>query len=145
MVGTSAGPVGGSGYVHHTPRLFSGKPKRALLAPRDLWLSSRCNEDRAFKLSLDRYDETFIEVTYGGRADFLISWSCAMPNSATLVPEDTHRDVYLVEYDFGSLGRVWRETDEAGTNRTWMVRSLLEGQYANPVRIVALNTAEGWS
>jgi hypothetical protein len=69
-----------------------------------------------------------------------------MPHSATLVPEeDTRRDIYLVLDDFGSLGRVWRETDEAGTNRTWMIRSLLEGQYANPVRIVAFNTAEGWS
>ena len=35
--------------------------------------------------------------------------------------------------DFGSLGRVWPETDEAGT------------EYQNPVRIVAFNTAEGWS
>ncbi|HJY91581.1 MAG TPA: hypothetical protein VJ255_14945 [Candidatus Acidoferrum sp.] len=47
--------------------------------------------------------------------------------------------------DFGSLGRVWPETDEAGTDRVWMIRSLLEGQYQNPVRIVAFNTAEGWS
>jgi hypothetical protein len=68
-----------------------------------------------------------------------------MPHLATLVPEETDRDVYLVQDDFGSLGRVWPETDEAGTNRTWMVRSLLEGQYKNPIRIVAFNTAEGWS
>jgi hypothetical protein len=47
--------------------------------------------------------------------------------------------------DFGSLGRVWPETDEAGTDRVWMIRSLLEGQYQNPVRIVAFNTTEGWS
>ena len=68
-----------------------------------------------------------------------------MPHSATLVPEeDTRRDIYLVLDDFGSLGRVWRETDEAGTNRTWMIRNLLEGQYENPVRIVAFNMAEGW-
>ena len=52
-----------------------------------------------------------------------------MPHSATLVPEeDTRRDIYLVLDDFGSLGRVWRETDEAGTNRTWMIRNLLEGR-----------------
>ena len=68
-----------------------------------------------------------------------------MPRSPSIVPEDTNRDVYLVLDDFGSLGRAWRETDEAGTNRAWMVRSLLEGQYENPVRIVAFNTAEGWS
>jgi hypothetical protein len=69
-----------------------------------------------------------------------------MPHRATLVPEDTtHREIYLVLEDFGALGRVWRETDEAGTNRAWMLRILLEGQYENPVRIVAFNTAEGWS
>jgi hypothetical protein len=68
-----------------------------------------------------------------------------MPRSPPIVPEDTRRDVYLVLDDFGSLGRVWRETDEAGTDRVWMVRNLLKGQYENPVRIVAFNTAEGWS
>jgi hypothetical protein len=65
--------------------------------------------------------------------------------SPSIAPNGLERDVYLVLDDFGSLGRVWRETDEAGTNRTWMIRNLLEGQYANPVRIVAFNTAEGWS
>ena len=68
-----------------------------------------------------------------------------MRTSPSIAPNGLERDVYLVLDDFGSLGRVWRETDEAGTNRTWMIRNLLEGQYANPVRIVAFNTAEGWS
>ena len=68
-----------------------------------------------------------------------------MSHSPSIVPQDTNRDVYFVLDDFGSLGRVWRETDEAGTNRTWMIRNLLDDQYENPVRIVAFNTAEGWS
>ena len=68
-----------------------------------------------------------------------------MRTSPSITPNGLERDIYLVLDDFGSLGRVWRETDEAGTNRTWMIRNLLEGQYANPVRIVAFNTAEGWS
>lgn len=68
-----------------------------------------------------------------------------MPHSPSLVPEDAHRDVYLVLDDFGSLGRVWRETDEAGTNRAWMIRNLLNDLYENPVRIVVFNTAQGWS
>jgi hypothetical protein len=37
------------------------------------------------------------------------------------------------------------ETYEAGANRSTLVRNLLEGQYENSVRIVAFNTAEGWS
>ena len=68
-----------------------------------------------------------------------------MTRSPSIIPDSTNRDVYLVLDDFGSLGRVWPETDEAGTNRVWMIRSLLEGQYVNPVRIVAFNIAEGWS
>ena len=68
-----------------------------------------------------------------------------MPRSPSLAPENAHRDVYLVLEDLGSLGRIWRETDEAGTNRVWLVRNLLNDLYENPVRIVAFNTAEGWS
>jgi len=65
-----------------------------------------------------------------------------MSRSPSLVPED---DVYIVLDDFGHLGRAWRETDEAGANRATLVRNLLDGQYEDPVRIVAVNAAEGWS
>ena len=65
-----------------------------------------------------------------------------MSRSPSIVPED---DTYLVLDDFGPLGRAWRETDEAGASRATLVRNLLEGQYEDPVRIVAFNTAEGWA
>jgi hypothetical protein len=68
-----------------------------------------------------------------------------MPRSPSIVPDDTNRDVYLVLDDFGRLGRAWRETDEAGTSRATLVRNLLDGQYEDPVRIIAFNTVEGWS
>jgi hypothetical protein len=68
-----------------------------------------------------------------------------MPRSPSIIPDNTSPDVYLVLDDFGSLGRTWRETDELGSNRVWMLRSLIEGHYENPVRIVAFNTSEGWS
>src|SRR3974390_2166810 len=68
-----------------------------------------------------------------------------MPRSRSIVPEHTHHEIYLVLDDFGTLGRAWRETDERGTHRATLLRNLLEGQYENPVRIVAFNTAEGWS
>ena len=55
------------------------------------------------------------------------------------------KDIYLVLDDFGRLGRAWRETDEAGTNRATLIRHLLEGQYSSPVCVVAFNTTEGWS
>ena len=65
--------------------------------------------------------------------------------SPSIAPNGLEREIYFVLDDFGHLGRAWRETDEAGTNRAALVRNLLDGQYENPVRIVAFNTAEGWS
>ena len=48
--------------------------------------------------------------------------------------------------DFGGrLGRAWRETDEEDTDRETLIRDLMQDQYSSPVRIVAFNTAEGWS
>jgi hypothetical protein len=55
-------------------------------------------------------------------------------------------DVYLVLNQFGGrLGRAWSETNEEDTDYGTLIRHLLEGQYSNPVRVVAFNTAEGWS
>jgi hypothetical protein len=64
--------------------------------------------------------------------------------SPSIAPHEGEQFVYLVLEDFGILGRAWCETDEAGTGRATLVRNLLEGQYENPVRIVAFNIAEGW-
>ena len=52
--------------------------------------------------------------------------------------------VYLVEEDFGHLGRAYRETDAAEADRETIVRNFLSGQYRDAVRVVAFNTAEGW-
>ena len=68
-----------------------------------------------------------------------------MRRSPSIAPNGHEQDTYLVLDDFGRLGRAWRETDEAGASRSTLVRNLLDGQYENPVRIVAFNTAEGWS
>jgi hypothetical protein len=68
-----------------------------------------------------------------------------MRASPSIAPDGTDKDIYLVLDDFGALGRAWRETDELGASRATLVRNLLDGQYENPVRIVAFNTAEGWS
>jgi hypothetical protein len=68
-----------------------------------------------------------------------------MPRSPSIAPDDTNRDVYLVLDDFGRIGRAWRETDEGATDRETLIPNLLSGEYNNPVRIIAFNTAEGWS
>src|SRR6476620_725992 len=52
---------------------------------------------------------------------------------------------YLVLDDLGKLGRVYREANEEETDKRTVIRRIKEGQYENPVRIVAFNTHEGWS
>ena len=54
-------------------------------------------------------------------------------------------DVYLVLDDFGRIGRAYVEADEEASDRASVIRRLIEGQYSNPVRVVAFNTSEGWS
>ena len=68
-----------------------------------------------------------------------------MRTSPSIAPHGPGQDTYLVLDDFGRLGRSWRETDEAATDRETLIRDLVEGEFSNPIRIVAFNTAEGWS
>src|SRR5258705_8914978 len=75
--------------------------------------------------------------------------SCVMrrpEQSPSIVPPGEDHDVYLVLDDFGGrIGQSWRETDVGHTDLETLIEDLLEDQYSNPVRIVAFNTAEGWS
>jgi hypothetical protein len=69
-----------------------------------------------------------------------------MRTSPSIVPHRADQDTYLVLDDFGGrIGCSWRETDVNSADRETLIRDLLDGQYSNPVRIVAFNTAEGWS
>jgi hypothetical protein len=72
-------------------------------------------------------------------------WSCVMPRSPSIVPDDVDRDVYIVLNDYGSLGRSWCETSEGDAERAAVIHDLLDGQFSSPVRIIAFNTAQGWS
>jgi hypothetical protein len=51
----------------------------------------------------------------------------------------------LVANDFGTLGKAYVETDIAEADRETIIRNFILGQYSNALRVVALNTAEGWS
>jgi hypothetical protein len=51
----------------------------------------------------------------------------------------------LVADDFGRLGRAWREADYENADLETVIQDLLTGQYSNPIRVVAFNTAERWS
>ncbi len=53
--------------------------------------------------------------------------------------------VYLVEEDFGQRGRAYLETDAAEADRETIIRNFISGQYEDARRVIAFNTAEGWS
>src|SRR5690348_7876522 len=67
-----------------------------------------------------------------------------MRTSPSIVPHGADHDTYLVLEDYG-LGCSWCETDVDKADRETLIRDLVEGQYRHPVRIVAFNTAGGWS
>jgi len=53
--------------------------------------------------------------------------------------------VYIVLNDFGQLGHAYVETDEAKADEKTVLNNIISGEYSNPIRVVAFNTAEGWS
>jgi hypothetical protein len=63
----------------------------------------------------------------------------------SIVPNGADVTVYLVAEDLGRLGRIWREADYEATDLETTLQDLLDGQYNNPVRVIAFNTAERWS
>jgi hypothetical protein len=63
----------------------------------------------------------------------------------SIVPNGEDQTVYLVADDLGQIGRIWPEADFETTDLETVTAGLLTGQYKSPIRIVAFNTAEGWS
>jgi hypothetical protein len=53
--------------------------------------------------------------------------------------------VHIVLNDLGNLGRAFLETDELEADKWTTVTNIINGEYSNPVRVVAFNIAEGWS
>jgi hypothetical protein len=51
----------------------------------------------------------------------------------------------LTTLAFGRNGRAYREADVENTDLETVIVDLLEGQYKNPVRVVAFNAAQKWS
>jgi hypothetical protein len=62
----------------------------------------------------------------------------------TLAPNDDVT-VHIVLDDLGELGHIYRETDEAETDIDTVIDDIISGQFENPNRVVAFNTAEGWA
>jgi hypothetical protein len=52
---------------------------------------------------------------------------------------------HIVLDGFGKAGRVYRETAGAVATFESVVGDLLNGQFNNPVRVIAFNASQGWS
>jgi hypothetical protein len=60
-------------------------------------------------------------------------------------PTGADQTVYLVVDRFGGLGTAYRETDVEWSDLETTIADLMAGQFNDPVRVVAFNTAEGWA
>ena len=63
----------------------------------------------------------------------------------SIVPYGADQTVYLVVDSFGGLGTLYRETEVERTDLETIIADLMSGQFNDPVRVVAFNTAERWA
>jgi hypothetical protein len=63
----------------------------------------------------------------------------------SIVPGGHDQTVYIVTEDLGRLGRIWPEADVENTGLETVIADLLDGQYGNPLCVIAFNAAERWS
>jgi hypothetical protein len=70
-----------------------------------------------------------------------------MRTQTPLAPSKPAFDVtiHIVLNDFGPLGRAYCETDEDDADEKTIVEIILRGEYSCPERVIAFNTADGWS
>jgi hypothetical protein len=68
--------------------------------------------------------------------------TCLSVATGLIVPNDDDENVYLLVDDLGRNGRAWREADVEANDLETVILDMLEGQYKNPVQVVAFNTAE---
>ena len=61
------------------------------------------------------------------------------------MPNGHDQTAYLVINNFGKLGTAFAETDVGEADLETTITDLMSGQYSDPVRVVAFNTAEHWS
>jgi hypothetical protein len=59
-----------------------------------------------------------------------------------IMPSGQDQTIYLVINNFGKLGTAFAETDVAEADLETTITDLMSGQYNDPVRVVAFNTAE---
>ena len=63
----------------------------------------------------------------------------------SIVPSGHDQNFYLVINNYGNFGSAFAETDVSEADLETIIGDLMSGQYSDPVRVVAFNTAEQWS
>ena len=69
----------------------------------------------------------------------------AMSYVPSIAPNGQDQTVYLVINNYGKSGTAFAETDVADADLETVISDLMFGQYSDPVRVVAFNTAEHWA
>jgi hypothetical protein len=74
-------------------------------------------------------------------------WSIAMLGSWTpsIVPNGHDQNFYLVINNYEHSGTAFAETDVGEADLETTIGDLMNGEYSDPVRVVALNTTKHWS
>jgi hypothetical protein len=87
-----------------------------------------------------------------GTAPRRLRWKSVVLSSVVCGPRTSFhlkrligRTIHTVPDDFGAAGRAYGETDDTRAGLAGVIDDLLTGQFSNPVRVVAFNTAEGWA
>jgi hypothetical protein len=63
----------------------------------------------------------------------------------SIVPNGHDQNFYLVINNYGNFGPAFAETDVSEADLETVISDLTSGQYSDPVRVVAFNTAEQWA
>jgi hypothetical protein len=63
----------------------------------------------------------------------------------SIVPGGHDETVYMVMEHLGQLGMIWPEAEVEKSDLETVIVDLLDGQYKNPIGVIAFNTAEQWS
>jgi hypothetical protein len=63
----------------------------------------------------------------------------------SIVPSGHDQNFYLVINNCGNFGPAFAETDVCEADLETLIGDLMSGQYSDPVRVVAFNTAEHWA
>ena len=62
-----------------------------------------------------------------------------------IVPYGADETAYLVVDSIGARGSVYCETEIERPDLETIISDLMDGQFSNPVRVIAFNTLEHWS